>query len=142
MWVVLHDLDTLDFETIWLGTTNTYGFFDSGVIMWDDCEIIPLPPFYDCDTPDLVLRVSTFSPDIVAVVDVDLDTYTFSIPEIEDFAGDFHDYGTLRPDAGVMPAFHIHNNVVHATRFVLDEGASQSNLVAVVWPDTNGSRYC
>jgi len=135
MRVILYDKDTFNSETIWTGSTDEEGYFDSGVVMWDDCEVIALPPFYDCDVPDLVLKVGAALSDVVAVVNTDLEIYTFIIPEMENFAGDFFDYGTIKPSAGEMPAIHIHNNVVRATRFVMAEGASQQGLVAVIWPD-------
>ena len=129
--VHLQDVDFLNEQTIWSGSTDEQGYFDTGVVMWLDCDIFPL----ECDTPDLLLRVATFSSSTVAVVDTNIDTYQFEVPEMEDFEGDFHDYGWLSPPANFMPALHIHSNVVRATRFVVEDAASQSEIVPVIWPD-------
>ncbi len=66
------DQDLTGVETIWSGQTDDQGYFDSGVIMWDDCDIL------GCDLPDLVLVVST-SVNTFAVMDLREEVYIFGV---------------------------------------------------------------
>ncbi len=129
MRVQLLDKDPFGFEIIWTGTTDENGYFDSGTVWWDDCDIS------GCDDPDYVLRVAAFSPDAVLVQDSDDETYDYFQPERLNSSETFIDYGVLRPDAGHDPVIHILNTVVRAKRFTEEEVGIPAGGVLVFWPD-------
>ncbi len=116
------------FEEIWEGLTDEQGYFDTGVVAWDDCDII------GCDTPDPVLGAFT-SVNTFRVKDSRDDTYFALVPEMEDFEGTFIDYGWVRPAASIMPAFHIYTNILRAERIITSEVAYPTANLQVIWPD-------
>ncbi len=125
------DDDDIGSETIWTGTTDVNGFFDSGVVQWDDCDAV------GCDDPDLVLRI-ILNTGVVDVTDNSIteDTYTFATEEITDFTGSFHDFGIVTSaDSTLRPAFHIFNSIVRVERFIRTRTPHNPPHVQVEWPD-------
>ncbi len=125
------DDDDISSETIWSGETDHNGYFDTGVVMWDDCDIS------GCDTPDLVLEFETDT-GVVDVTDNSVleETYTWQTEEITNFGGSFHDFGVLTPsDSGLMPALHIFNSIVRVERFIRTGTPYNPPKVQVEWPD-------
>ncbi len=129
MRVQLLDKDVFDHEIIWDGYTDEHGYFDSGTVWWDDCDIT------GCDEPDFVLRVAAFSGDTVLVQNTDDEIYEYFQPERENSTETFIDYGVLRPPGGQEPVFHIHNTIRKAKRFTTEEIGMPADGVYVYWPD-------
>ncbi len=124
----LIDTDDIALEIMWSGHADEHGYFDTEVISWDDCDIT-------CDTPDLILRVRALTGVSVVVRNLEDDTYVFSLPEMENFEGEFHDYGWIRPATDMMPAFHILKNLARAKLFAFEEAAMPGDPVIAYWPD-------
>ncbi len=125
------DDDDISSETIWTGETDHNGFFDTGVVMWDDCDAV------GCDTPDLVLEFEADT-NVVDVTDNSVleETYTWQTEEITNFGGSFHDFGVLTAaDSSLMPALHIFNSIVRVERFIRTNTAYDPPHVQVEWPD-------
>ncbi len=125
------DDDDISSEVIWSGETDHNGFFDTGVVMWDDCDVV------GCDTPDLVLEFEADT-SVVDVTDNSVleETYTWQTEEITNFGGSFHDFGVLTPaDSGLMPALHIYNSIVRVERFIRTNTDYNPSHVQVEWPD-------
>jgi len=131
------DDDDLDSETIWSGVTDEQGFFDTGVVMWDDCDAV------GCDDPDLVVYFETERGGWVDVTDNSIteDTYEFETDEVTDFTGSFYDFGWITPaDGGLHPAIHIYNNITRARRYIIENPGYTTPYVQVEWPnDSRGN---
>ncbi len=127
------DCDPVGTETIWSGVTNPLGFFDSGMISWDDCDIT------GCDDPDLILEFETDRPE-VDVTDNSLteDTYEWETPEVLNFTGSTYDFGTWSVPEEEMPALHIYSNIIRTHRFILDNTGYNVPKVQVEWPESSG----
>lgn len=132
MRVRVLDDDDIASETIWSGTTDVNGYFDTGVVQWDDCDVV------GCDDPDLVVEFEAFT-SVVDVTDNSIteDTYIWSTEEVTDFTGSFYDAGVMTPgDAGLMPALHIFSNITRVHRFILTRTGYNVPHVQVEWPET------
>ncbi len=128
-------------DTVWEGFTDTYGYFDTGVFSWEDCD--PL-----CENePDLYVEWECDT-DIVNVQDAEDITqpdFTWDTEDVliyEDFNGGFIDFGTWTPGTTQeMPPLHIHNSITRAHRFIFNQSGLSLNLpeLDVLWPvdDTN-----
>lgn len=125
------DNDPVGTETIWSGFTDTQGYFDTGVVMWDDCDE------FGCDAPDLIVQIEAFT-EVVDVTDSSIteDTYTWETEEIVDFEGSFYDFGQMAPaDNALMPSMHIFNSIVRVHRFIQTRTGLDTPHVQVEWPD-------
>ena len=124
--VQIWDSDTIGHETIWSGYTDANGFFDTGVVDWDDGD----------DDPDLVLYYETDTV-IVDVTDATVfeSTYEFESDEVTDFTGSYYDFGWHTPeDTGLHPALHIFNSVVRTYHFITNRTVYDPPKVQVEWP--------
>lgn len=136
IWVEVMDSDPVTDETIWSGRTNEYGYFDSGAIEWDDCDI------FGCDDPDLYVRFECDT-SVVQVqdgTDILEPDYSWSTEDsiVEDFTGSQYNFGTIWPsDAGQFPALHIFNSINRAYRHVaLNTMPSlEMDHLDVLWPE-------
>ncbi len=126
--VLVADQDTFGFELIWGGVTDEQGYFDSGVISWDDCDIL------GCDTPDIIFVART-KRNTFRVMDSRDDTYQIVVPEMVDFEGSFIDYGVLKPHSSIAPAFQIFTSILRAERIVTSETNFDTDNLEVFWPD-------
>lgn len=124
--------DELMFESY----TDTDGNFDV-TVCWDDCDIS------GCDDPDIYIHFDCETG--VAIVrndDVGEDTYAWNSVRFNDYTGNDLNFGVIRPEnAGDYPAVHIHNSVMRAHRFVLENNGYYTPQVIVVWQDGNGAFY-
>lgn len=131
--------DALVDEQIWEGITDQNGYFDSGVIMWDDCDIV------GCDDPDIYVHFECDTAIAqVQTAGLEIDYFWRTMDNIiEDFTGTEIDFGTLAPgDPSEQAAVHIWNSIIRAHRFILDRGGINLPIVDVQWPEsTNGAYY-
>ena len=140
IWIEIVDDDDISSETIWSGYTDPEGYFDTGNVVWDDCDIT------GCDTPDIVARWECDT-DIVNVQDAgDIlePDFNWSAPEITDWAGSFHNFGSLKPvNAAEAPALHIHNSITRAWRYIHEKSGTGLAVyeLDVLWPDGNNAFY-
>lgn len=133
------DDDDFDDEVMFESYTDTNGYFDV-TICWDDCDAS------GCDDPDIYLYFDCETG--VAIVrndDAGEDTYAWSTEESQiynDYTGGDLDFGDIRPaNGGDYTAVHIHNSVMRAHRFVLENNGYYTPQVIVVWQDQNGAFY-
>jgi len=134
--VELWDVDTTSADDLmWRGLTDEFGRFVTP----------PLDPgeFDDGSPPDLKLIVFAKNFDEEGIIDPNEDDYYFWVtPEIPDFGGSTHNYGTLSPqNAADHPALHIYNSIVRAGRFIFEKPGYSTQPVRVVWPVAEWSHY-
>lgn len=144
IWVEVMDddglsTDNLVDETVWSGRTDVNGYFDSGVIMWDDCDTV------GCDVPDLYVRfecdtaVAQVQDSGVLEEDYGWDTMD-SI--YENYPASVLDFGTILPDdSAIMPAFHIWNSIIRVHRFILNTTGLNVDIVDVQWPESEDGAF-
>lgn len=143
IWVEIMDEDTIGSETIWSGTTDPNGYFDTGNINWDDCDIT------GCDDPDIYVRFEcdTGVVNVQDGEDIFEADYSWSNIDdvIDDFTGSFHDFGTLKPaNPAQMPALHIHTDITRTWRYILNNSGTGISVAEldVLWPDgASGAFY-
>ncbi|MBI5863443.1 MAG: hypothetical protein HZB38_02805 [Planctomycetes bacterium] len=133
------DQDDLDDEVMFESYTDTNGYFDV-TICWDDCDAT------GCDDPDIYIYFDCETgAAIVRNDDAGEDTYAWSTEGSQiynDYTGSDLDFGDIRPaNAAEYTAVHIHNSVMRAHRFVLENNAYYTPQVIVVWQDQNGAFY-
>lgn len=134
--VELWDVDTTSADDLmWRGLTDEFGRFVTSVL--DPGE------FDDGSPPDLKLIVFATRFDETGIIDPNEDDFYFwETPEIPDFSGSTHNYGTLQPqNAADHPALHIYNSIVRAGRFISEKPGYSSQPVRVVWPVAEWSHY-
>ncbi|MHC5109405.1 MAG: hypothetical protein ACYTHJ_05960 [Planctomycetota bacterium] len=129
--------DPLVDEVIAWGYTDENGYFDSGVIWWDDCDVV------GCDEPDIYVRFECDT-SIGQVQDPGVleEDYSWSTMDdiYEDFTGNVIHFGTMSPsDIGQMAAVHIWNSLVRTHRFIEDVAGVASDHVDVQWPENDSS---
>ena len=144
IWVEVMDddglaSDALVDESVWSGRTDDNGYFDSGVIWWDDCDEV------GCDEPDLYVRFECDT-GIAQVQDsgVTEEDYSWSTMDNihENFTGSEINFGTVKPaDSALMPALHIWNSIVRAHRFIQSEIGIDVPIVDVQWPETEDGAW-
>ncbi len=131
--------DPLTDEVIWWGYTNRYGRFDSGVIEWDDCDVM------GCDDPDIYVRFECDTP--VGQVQesgiLEEDYHWSTMDNIhEDFEGDKIHFGTMWPaDAAEMPALHIWNSLVRVHRYIGNVTGIDVDHVDIQWPESEDGAW-
>lgn len=132
--------DSLVDEVIWSGLTDVNGYFDSGVIFWDDCDVVGCddPDIYvhfECDTAIAQVQVST----------IDETDYFWRTMDniIADFTGSEVNFGTLAPgDPEHQGAVHIWNSIIRAHRYIAERSGISLPIVDVQWPESeNGAFY-
>ncbi|MHC4697851.1 MAG: transthyretin-like family protein, partial [Planctomycetota bacterium] len=123
------DNDDVGHDVILDGYTDRNGYFDSGVVTPED----------DPGGPDLYLWFETEIANVVDVTDNDWDetTYSWHLPEVEDFSGSFYDFGWITVPSGHMPALHIFNSIVRTRRFITTQSSYHPLKVQVEWPDNS-----
>lgn len=132
--------DPLPDEIIWEGTTDVNGYFDSGVILWDDCDAV------GCDEPDIYVHFECDTP-IAQVQEsgvLEEDYFWRTMDNIiENFTGTEVNFGTLAPgNPDEHAAVHIWNSIIRAHRFVYDRSGIHLPIVDVQWPeDESGAWY-
>lgn len=131
--------DPLVDEIIWEGKTDQNGYFDSGVIMWDDCDVV------GCDDPDIYVHFECDT-EIAQVQEsgVGEEDYFWRTMDniIEDFTGTEVNFGTLAPaDHAEDPAVHIWNSIIRAHRFIQDVSGIDLPIVDVQWPESGNGAY-
>ncbi|MHC5112332.1 MAG: hypothetical protein ACYTHJ_20945 [Planctomycetota bacterium] len=135
--------DKLVDELIWEGYTDENGWFDSGVVSWDDCDAT------GCDEPDLYVRFECDTP-IAQVQEPGLleEDYWWSTSNaiIEDHIWSPVDFGTVvanwaDEDYDPRGAVHVWNSIVRAHRFVEETSGIDVPHVDVQWAEEGGSRY-
>ncbi len=142
IWVEVMDEDSIDSETIWSGSTDPNGYFDTGAISWDDCDIS------GCDEPDIYVRFEcdTGVINVQDAEDIFEPDYSWSNIDnvVDDFTGSFHNFGTLKPaDSAQMPALHIHTSITRAWRFILNKSGTGISVTELdlLWPDSGGNAF-
>lgn len=142
VWVMDDDglaSDSLVDETIWEGVTDANGFFDSGIVMWDDCDVV------GCDEPDIYVHFECDTPICqVQTTNVDeVDYYWRTMDNIiEDFTGQDIDFGMLAPGTVEdQAAVHIWNSIIRAHRFILERSGINLPIVDVQWPESSDGAY-
>lgn len=133
--VELWDIDPITDELMWRGLTNETGHFTSPSL---DADVDT-----DGSGPDLKLMVYAKRSDQTGVFDPDTDDFYFwQTPEIENFNGSTHNFGTLSPqNSAHHPALHVFNSLVRTRRFVLEKPGYSAPPVRVVWPVAEWSHY-
>jgi len=126
--------DPLVDEVIWEHHTDADGYFDSGVISWDDCDVV------GCDEPDIYVYFECDMP-VGQVQDpgvMEEDYFWDTMDNIhEDFTGSKIHFGTMTPsDPAEMPALHIWNTLVRAHRFIEHVTNIDVDHVDIQWPET------
>ena len=96
--------DSLVDETVWSNRTDINGYFDSGVIWWDDCDAV------GCDDPDLYVRFECDT-SIAQVQESGIKEEDYSWSTMDnihaDFTGSEINFGTLSlADAAEMQRRH------------------------------------
>jgi len=133
------DQDDLGDEVMFESYTDTNGYFDV-TICWDDCDVTgcddpDIYMYFDCETGVAIVRNDDFGED----------TYAWSTESSQifpDFTGSDVNFGDIRPaDGGEYTAVHIHNSVMRAHRFVLENNSYYTPQVEVVWQDENGAYF-
>ncbi len=142
IWVRVMDEDTVDSETIWSGYTDVNGYFDTGNISWDDCDIS------GCDEPDIyvIFECDTMVVNVQDGTDILEHDYTWDNIDnvVDDFTGNFYDFGTIKPsNASEMPACHIHNSITRAHRYILNKSGTGIHVseLDLLWPDGSNASY-
>lgn len=128
------DDDLVD-ETIWSAYTDVNGYFDSGIIWWDDCDIA------GCDEPDIYVRFECDTP-VGQVQESGIleEDYSWSTMDNihENFTGSGIDFGIIQPhDAGEMPALHIWNSLVRTHRYIKKAIGLDTDHVDIQWPESD-----
>lgn len=133
------DEDVFDSELMFDGLTDQQGNFDV-TICWDDCDVS------GCDDPDIYLVYATDT-DVVTVrrEDNDNQIWAWSTQEsliFEDYEGGDVNFGIQQPsNTAQFPAIHMHNSMVRAHRYVLENNGYDTPQVDVIWQTPNGAFY-
>ncbi|MHC5111151.1 MAG: hypothetical protein ACYTHJ_14875 [Planctomycetota bacterium] len=129
--------DELVDEEIWSGLTDENGYFNSPVIMWDDCDAT------GCDVPDLYVRFKCYT-GIAQVQESGIleEDYSWSTSDsiLENHGGSPVEFGTVTADADAGAA-HIWNSIVRAHRYIFEATGIFLPMVDVQWPDEGGTVY-
>jgi hypothetical protein len=142
VWVYDDDglsTDSITDEVIWSGTTDVNGYFDSGIVMWDDCDGL------GCDEPDIYVHFEcdTAIAQVQTSDIAEVDYYWRTMDNIiEDFTGVDVNFGTLAPgDPAEYAAVHIWNSIIRAHRYILDRSGIDLPIVDVQWPESDDGAY-
>lgn len=131
--------DPLVDEVIWEGKTDQNGYFDSGVIFWDDCDA------FGCDDPDIYVHFECDT-EVAQVQEsgvLEEDYFWRTMDHIiANFTGSEVNFGTLAPgDPAEYGAVHIWNSIIRAHRFILDRAGVNLPIVDVQWPESEDGAY-
>ena len=141
IWVQVMDEDPVSDEVIWEGLTDADGYFDSGNVQWDDCDV-------GCDDPDIYLRFETDNAIVNVQDNNDITEPDFSWSTeanvINDFTGSAVNFGTVTPaDSMGMIPLHIHNSIIRAHRFILYKSGTglATPELDVLWPEDDDTSF-